>query len=75
MMRNVIDFLPTCKTYRAEPGFERLSRAFDLAEVERAAWLTFRITRHAFLKSRSLSDEIAMIDARDVWDQVFRQVE
>ena len=53
----------------------RLCRPLDLAEAEQAAWLAFRISRRAFRRTRSLADEIVMIEARDRWAIAFRRVE
>lgn len=53
----------------------RLCWSLDLAEAEWAAWLVFRISRRAFRRTRSLADEIKMIEARDRWAIAFRRVE
>ena len=54
---------------------ERLITPLDLAEAERSAWLEFRLRRRAFRRSRTLADEIKMLEARDAWVRAFRQVE
>jgi len=54
---------------------EHLCRYLALAEAERSAWLAFRICRRTFHRTRSLSDEIVMLEARNAWDRAFRQAE
>ena len=75
-MSNVVDLLGKGNHPSSDnDNTVRLCRHLAMAEAERAAWLAFRISRRAFRRTRSLADEIKMIEARDLWVRAFRQVE
>lgn len=52
-----------------------LRRSLDLAEAERTTWLAFRVRRHAFRKTKTLTAEIIMIEALGAWERAFHRVE
>ena len=66
-MSNVVQLPPADNPYLANCGIDRLSRALDLAQIEHAALLEYRLRRRDFERSHSLDDEARMVQARDNW--------
>ena len=73
-MATVFHLPPSNKFFPHQSAEARLGVPLDMAETERSAFLEFRRRRQAFRKTRSMADEIIMLEARNHWSRVYTRI-